>query len=72
MYHMKTVHVLQPICGVGQLDESVRLATTGYNATTYELYTIHSLMLPGVPIDVHREKGETLMIRNEVYKPSIS
>jgi len=23
-------------------------------------------------LDVHREKGETLMIRNEVYKPSIS
>jgi len=52
MHHMKTVHVLQPICGIGQLDESVKLATTGYNATTYKLDTIHPLMLPDIPVDV--------------------
>lgn len=52
MYYVKIVHVLQPIRGVGQLDESVRPATTEHNTTTYELDTIHSLVHPDVLVDV--------------------
>jgi len=52
MYHMKTVHVLQPVRGTGQLSKSVKLATIGYNTTTYKLDTIRSLVSPGVLVDV--------------------
>lgn len=52
MRHMKTVHVLQPICGIGQLHESVKSSTTEYNTTTYKLDTIHSLIRPDVLVDV--------------------
>jgi hypothetical protein len=49
---MKTVHVPQPIRGIGQLDGSVRLAATRYNTATYELDTVHSLVHPNILVDV--------------------
>ena len=52
MYHMKTVHVLQPIRNIGQLNESVKLTTTGYNTTTYKLDQIHSLIHLEVLVDI--------------------
>jgi len=68
MRHMKIVHVLQPIRDTGQLDESVKSATTEYNTTTYKLDTIHSLMLPDIPIDVPvahplRDHGKLTMLK---------
>jgi len=39
------MHVLQPSCGIDQLDKSVTSIFTGYGAITYELDTIYSFII---------------------------
>ena len=45
MYHTNAVHVLQPACGVNQLDGSVTPASIKDNPATYELGTIDPFVL---------------------------
>jgi len=52
VHHVDAVHILQSICGVNQLNESVTLTSASYGAIAHELSTVNSLIILYELIDV--------------------